>query len=233
MTILDYSVPAQRRLVAERFRRIWAIVQTIADEPGLTRFDLARRFHLSERQAQADLNIIRHDMRLPLVRRQGYRFVGEGPTSAEGAFGLREAQLLVLVLVKARGDRSIPKGRLDSLIAKLPTIFPPHVAPLAERTLEAVASPRSQSQGQVFAALSDALLTGSWVTLHYPTGDQSVPFGNPTPLVQPELLLPYLGSWYVMGELQHGQKRLNKMLCLDAVTAVTIASAPAVNGRLA
>src|SRR3954454_1033024 len=86
----------RKRLVADRFRRIWHIVEDIAETPGKSRRELADKFHLSERQVQADLNIIRTDMRLPLVRRQGYRFFAEGtPGGGEGCFDLREAQLLV------------------------------------------------------------------------------------------------------------------------------------------
>jgi hypothetical protein len=60
----------RKRLVADRFRRIWHIVQDIAETPGKSRKELADKFHLSERQVQADLNIIRTEMHLPLVRRQ-------------------------------------------------------------------------------------------------------------------------------------------------------------------
>ena len=48
-----------RRLAAERFRRIWQLVEEIAGEPGLSRKQLAARHALSERQIQADLNVIR------------------------------------------------------------------------------------------------------------------------------------------------------------------------------
>jgi predicted DNA-binding transcriptional regulator YafY len=220
MTLLDYSVPTTRRLVAERFRRVWQLVQTIADEPGHTRFELGQRFHLSERQIQADLNIIRYDMRLPLVRRAGYRFVGEGPTSAVGAFDLREAQLLVLVLSRARGDRSIPRGQLDTLIAKLPGIFPPHVAPLAEQTLRAVAAPRTEREAGIFAALTDALLTGVWVRLAYDHGRPR--WYGAAPVVKPELLVPYLGRWYLIAEAAKSSRSI--MFDLDGVTAVTAGS---------
>lgn len=207
----------RKRLVADRFRRIWHIVEEIAAAPGHSRKELADRFHLSERQVQADLNIVRTDMRLPLVRRQGYRFVSEGPTSGAGTVHLREAQLLVLVLGMARRDRSIPKVHLDSLIAKLPMMFPPHLAPLVDRTLEAVMAPRSGQQQQVFAALGDALLRGAWVKLHATPGCLEWPVHEP--VMQPEFLLPYLGSWYVVGLVQ--QRNRTMMLRLDVAVAVT------------
>jgi len=211
----------RKRLVADRFRRIWHIVEDIAETPGKSRRELADKFHLSERQVQADLNIIRTDMRLPLVRRQGYRFMAEGsPGGGEGCFDLREAQLLVMILRQATKDRSIPSDRLGSLMRKLPAMFPAHLQPLVQRTLEAVTAPRSGQQQQVFAALADGLLRSSYVKLHYPPGDISSPL--PEPIVKPELLLPYLNSWYLIGEVR--QKNRTMMFNLDAVTAVTLAA---------
>ena len=209
----------RKRLVADRFRRIWHIVEDIAETPGKSRKELADKFHLSERQVQADLNIIRTDMRLPLIRRQGYRFVAEnGGGGGEGCFDLREAQLLVMILRQAMRDRSIPADRLQSLMRKLPAMFPAHLQPLVQRTLEAVTTPRSGQQQQVFAALADGLLRGAWVKLHYPPGDTSSPL--PEPIVHPELLLPYLNSWYLIGEVR--QRSRTMMFNLDAVTAVTV-----------
>jgi predicted DNA-binding transcriptional regulator YafY len=211
----------RKRLVADRFRRIWHIVEDIAETPGKSRRELADKFHLSERQVQADLNIIRTDMRLPLVRRQGYRFVAEGaPGGGEGCFDLREAQLLVMILRQSMKDRSIPSDRLGSLMRKLPAMFPAHLQPLVQRTLEAVTAPRSGQQQQVFAALADGLLRSSYVKLHYPPGDMSSPI--PEPIVRPELLLPYLSSWYLIGECK--QRNRTMMFNLDAVTAVTLAA---------
>lgn len=216
----------RKRLVADRFRRIWHIVTEVAESPGHSRRELSDKFHLSERQVQADLNIIRSDMRLPLVRRQGYRFVSEGSASGDACFDLHEAQLLVMILRQAMKDRSIPSGRLGSLLRKLPAMFPPHLVPLVERTLEAVTAPRTAQQQQVFAALADGLLRGAYVKLHYPVGDTSSPIAEP--IVKPELLLPYLSSWYVIGECQ--QRNRTMMFRLDAVTAVTVSDGPGTNG---
>jgi len=211
----------RKRLVADRYRRIWHIVEDIAETPGKSRRELADKFHLSERQVQADLNIIRTDMRLPLVRRQGYRFFAEGtPGGGEGCFDLREAQLLVMILRQATKDRSIPSDRLGSLMRKLPAMFPAHLQPLVQRTLEAVTAPRSGQQQQVFAALADGLLRSTYVKLHYPPGDISSPL--PEPIVRPELLLPYLNSWYLIGECR--QRNRTMMFNLDSVTAVTLAA---------
>lgn len=208
----------RRRFVADRFRRIWAVAQYIADEPGHSRRELADAFHLSERQLQADLNVLRCDMRLPLMRRGGYRFLTEGPNSGPGCLDLRDAQLLVLALSHARVGQP---ERMAALMRKLPAMFPPHLTPLVERTLEAVTAPRSSSQGRVFTALGDALLTGAWVRLSYTPYHPTALYGVAEPIVRPELLLPYRDSWYVVGSLQQ-RGGATRMLALDDVTAVTL-----------
>lgn len=221
-----------KRLVADRFRRLWAIVELIAAEPGHSRRELSDRFHLSERQVQADLNIIRSDMHLPLVRRNGYRFASEGAASGYGAMDLREAQLLVMILRQAQKDRSVPRERLASLIGKLPGLFPAHLQPLVERILDAVMTARGgQARQQVFAAIGEGMLHGGAVKLHY-ADPFSVPAsagGTATPVIRPDLMLPYLRSWYVVGELQ-GPRLRSVMLDVDGVTAVTVAADAATVG---
>src|SRR5579872_5341527 len=109
-----------KRLVAERFRRIWQLVENIASNPGKSRKELATQFSLSERQVQADLNVIRREMNLPLVRRQGYRFLVE-PDATATPFSLEEAQLLLIILREAARDSSLPGDQLRSLMDKLPS----------------------------------------------------------------------------------------------------------------
>lgn len=209
----------RKRLVADRFRRIWLIVEYIAHDPGRSRRDLADTFALSERQVQADLNIIRTEMRLPLVRRQGYRFLAD-ETRGEDTFDLAEAQLLVMVLRRASKDRSIPAERLQGLLGKLPALFPPHLRPLVEKTLEAVTDARTGRQQEIFAALADALLQRAPVKLHYPPGDLVAPIQEP--IVHPELLVPYEDSWYLIGRVK--QRGRIMMFPLDTVVAVSSAT---------
>jgi hypothetical protein len=215
-------VHARKRLVADRFRRIWGIATTIADEPGLSRRDLATRFHLSERQVQADLNIIRTDMRLPLVRRHGYRFTDDGQAGAPSQMTLAEAQMLVWLLAEARRTRIAPADHLTSLAAKLPGLMPPHLQPLITQTVASVLAPRSDAQGRILTALSEAILRGSWVKLTEQARSFVWPY--PDPVIKPELLLPYVGHWYVLGTLQ--QRERSVMLDLSVATACTLAEAP-------
>lgn len=217
--MLEHPMLEHRRLAPERFRRIWQVVEDIAREPGKSRKQLAAQYCLSERQIQADLNVIRHDMALPLARRHGYRFLGEehasGPT-----FSLAEAQLLLMLLRKASRDPSLPMERLAALMLKLPYLFPLHLRPLVTKTLEAANAERSSRQQEIFAALADALLSKAYVKLHYP-------YGNPEstiqePIVQPEVLFPYLNSWHLIGPCrQRGRVMVFDLASVVAVTQAT------------
>jgi predicted DNA-binding transcriptional regulator YafY len=209
-----------KRLVAERFRRIWQLVEDVACHPGKSRKELAAQFSLSERQVQADLNVIRREMGLPLVRRQGYRFLIDtqdvGPQ-----FTLAEAQLLLMLLRRAAHDPSLPVDRLRSLMVKLPYLFPLHLRPLVAKTLEAAnQSDRGGRQQEIFAALAEALLRKSYVRLHYPAGDPISSIQEP--VVQPEVLFPYCKSWHVIGTCR--QRGRMMVFDLDNVVAVTAAA---------
>src|SRR5690348_2869155 len=210
-----------KRLVAERFRRIWQLVEDIASNPGKSRKELAAQFALSERQVQADLNVIRREMSLPLVRRQGYRFVTDTQESGP-QFSLAEAQLLLMLLRRAAHDPSMPNDRLRSLMIKLPFLFPLHLRPLVAKTLEAAsASERGGRQQEIFAALAEALLRKSYVTLHYPAGDPVSAIQ--APIVQPEVLFPYCESWHLIGTCRQRNQRM-MVFDLDTVVAVTAAA---------
>src|ERR687884_639748 len=217
---LASGIPEHRRLAAERFRRIWQLVEDIAQCPGKSRKQLATEFALSERQVQADLNVIRREMGLPLVRRQGYRFAGDGQDSGP-PFSLAEAQLLLLLLRQASRDHPLPGDRLRSLMVKLPYLFPLHLRPLVTKTLEAASSERVGRQPEIFAALAEALLRKSYVKLHYPAGDPVSSIQEP--IVQPEVLFPYLKSWHLIGTCR--QRGRVMVFDLDTVVAVTQASA--------
>ncbi len=217
--VLSNGFVDHKRLAAERFRRIWQLVEDIARAPGKSRKELAAQFALSERQVQADLNVIRREMGLPLVRRQGYRFLTDAADSGP-AFSLAEAQLLLMLLRRAANDPSLPIDRLRSLMVKLPYLFPLHLRPLVAKTLEAAnASDRGGRQHEIFAALSEALLRKSYVKLHYPAGDPVSSIQEP--IVQPEVLFPYLKSWHVIGTCR--QRNRMMVFDLDNVVAVTAA----------
>jgi len=217
--VFSVAFADHRRLVAERFRRIWALVEEIAAHAGKSRKELASQFALSERQVQADLNVIRREMNLPLVRKQGYRFLTDAQDTGP-QFSLAEAQLLLMLLRRAAHDPSLPVDRLRSLMVKLPYLFPLHLRPLVAKTLEAAnASDRGGRQQEMFAALAEALLRKSYVKLHYPAGDPVSSIQEP--IVQPEVLFPYCKSWHLIGRCRQRDRMM--VFDLDTVVAVTAA----------
>lgn len=217
--VFSVAFADHKRLVAERFRRIWQLVEDIAGQPGKSRKELANQFALSERQVQADLNVIRREMGLPLVRRQGYRFLTATDDSGP-QFSLAEAQLLLMLLRRAALDPSLPVDRLRSLMDKLPFLFPLHLRPLVAKTLVAAnQSERSGRQQEIFATLAEALLRRSYVKLHYPAGDPVSAIQDP--VVQPEVLFPYCQSWHVIGTCR--QRGRMMVFDLDNVVAVSTA----------
>ncbi len=217
--VFSVAFADHRRLVAERFRRIWQLVEEIAAHAGKSRKELAAQFSLSERQVQADLNVIRREMNLPLVRKQGYRFLTDAQDTGP-QFSLAEAQLLLMLLRRAAHDPSLPVDRLRSLMVKLPYLFPLHLRPLVAKTLEAAnASDRGGRQQEMFAALAEALLRKSYVKLHYPAGDPVSSIQEP--IVQPEVLFPYCKSWHLIGRCRQRDRMM--VFDLDTVVAVTAA----------
>ncbi|MFN0071343.1 MAG: helix-turn-helix transcriptional regulator [Chloroflexota bacterium] len=209
---------AKKHLVADRIRRVWRIVEDIAQEPGKGRKDLADKYSLSERQVQDDLNLIRADMHLPLVRHQGYRFEAHR-TSSTPAFTLREAQLLLLAVRQLGRDRAVLQRELTALLRKLPSLFPPHLKPLADRILLSMTplSGGRRNDDEIFDLLSEAAVRKAQVQLHYPTNDVSSPIQEP--IVRVELLVPYSESWYLIGQCQ--QRNRLMMFDLENVVSVT------------
>ena len=205
----------RKRLVADRFARIWSIVETIAREPGLSRSELAQKFALSERQLQSDLNVIKGDMGFPLTRLQGYRFASEEPES--GALDLHDALTLYLLIRRAADDESFPQEALDGVAEKLSRAFPPILRPFAARTL----STRDDTIGpgpELFACLAEALVRQQPVKLQYPPRSG---VGYLTePIVDPQILLPYRNVWYLVGRCH--QRRRTLMFPLDSLTSASL-----------
>jgi len=212
----------RKRLVADRFKRIWSVVQFISDHPGLTRKELADHFALSERQLQADLNVIRDEIGLPLIRIHGYRFV-ESPASdtARHDFTLRDLHTLFLVIHRASDDPSIPSGAIQDVLDKLPSAFPPPLQPLVRKTLCAYAGDEFGPTPEVYARLAEALVRGHPVKLNYPPrSSPSYPGYLTEPIVDPEILFPHRSSWYLIGRCH--QRKRDVMFCLDGVDSVSL-----------
>ncbi len=205
-------------MAIDRLSRIWAIIEHIAEYPGTSRRKLAESYALSERQVQEDLRVIREELNFPLVRRKGYRFSTEGD-QATIDFSFSEARALISALRGAAQDRSTPQDPLKSLLAKLPTIFPLHLQPLMRKSLESLGSSEQVAEEKVFLALTEALFEKRPVKLHIAS---KISASIPNPVVEPQLLMPYMGAWYLVGRCR--QKKRVMMFRVENIEAVTLAS---------
>lgn len=208
----------ETRVVGMRFRRVWQIAERIAAHPGHTRRELADLFHLSERQVQADLGLIADGMALPLNRRQGYRFGAEGlDGTGGGTVTLADVCTMALALRAGAKARAVPAEALARLLDGWPKMMPPHLAPLAGLLAGAVAGKPSDGTVLVLARM---LVAREAVVL-----DCTRLFGGThRPVLVPELLIPYLGRWYVIGPLQSTADRAHRgdhMIRFDQILGVS------------
>ena len=101
---------------------------------------------------------------------------------------------------------------------KIAAAVPPHLVPLVTRALRTEPSRRPP-----ILALGEALLEGSKVTLHYQMGSRGGGAVQATPTIRPELLLPYLGRWYVIGEVDNAYSN-RSILPIDTLDSVSVAA---------
>jgi proteasome accessory factor C len=208
----------RKRLIVDRFRRLWAIVEFIATHPGCSRGQLAEHFALSERQLQADLNVIRLEMELPLVRRQGYRFLEDGG-QCPPPLGLADAEVLGVALRQAAASGTIAPTAMRSLADKLPALFPSHLRPFLVRALPPAADQgATRDEDDVLMVVVRAIQSGSPLRLRFGAGRNAALLAEP--VVEPELLVPYRGSWYLIAHCEQRGRAL--MFCLDAVSEAVV-----------
>jgi len=202
----------------DRLSRIWAMIEYIVENPGTSRQKLASRYALSERQVQEDLRVIREELRFPLVRRKGYRFLpSEDRVTLD--FTFTEARALISALRAAYQERGNPSEALKSLIAKLPNIFPLHLQPLIRKCLESLSNSEPALEDKVFLVLTESLFEKRPVKLHMSSKASS---SIQDPIIEPHLLMPYSGTWYLVGRCR--QKKRVMMFKVESIEAVTIAS---------
>lgn len=208
--------PETRRLIADRWRRIWQMAERIAEEPGLTRSDLSTLFDLSERQVQADLIQIRDALRLPLVREHGYRFMDEGWSGQASAYTLEDA--LDLMDVLRIGITAMPRGhRIDRLVAKLPASFAPHLRPLVTELAQELGA-RPGQLARTLTGVAAAVVRGQTIRVRQPHGSQEASRLQDV-VIRPAILLPLHGHWYAIGaELPSGRHEVIVPLADATVT---------------
>jgi predicted DNA-binding transcriptional regulator YafY len=87
------------------------------------------------------------------------------------------------------------------------------------KSLESLGNAALMAEEKVFLALTEALFERRPVKLHISARSSS---GLPNPVVEPQLLMPYMGSWYLVGRCR--QKKRVMMFKVENIEAVTLAS---------
>jgi predicted DNA-binding transcriptional regulator YafY len=204
-----------KQVAADRLWRVWELVQEIAARPGQTRHELARRFALSERQVQADLDVIREELGLAIVRHQGYRFRAD--QAAGSGLTLHDARVLADLVQCGIQSENIHPESLRSLARKLPSCFPVHLQPLVRCLFEGQCYTARALDQRLLASLLDALLEQRRVRL-YLAGDRR----RGTSLsVLPLAVLPRAGSWWLLARAHDGRRMA---LRREQIAGVTLAA---------
>ena len=201
-----------RRLPADRFRRVWGIVEYVAGHPGCTRRELAAAFALSERQLQDDLGLIRRDFGLPLVRQRGYRFAEEVTPDT-----LRLSDWMTLRgAFDALAERDTAPAAIASLVDRLIGSLPVQARALARHALATVAgAPSDDARDHALRLIAMAQRDAQALDLQLQPR-----LGGPAErlLLEPELVLALRGGLFLLGYCRDQRKLL--MLDLDAVIHV-------------
>lgn len=191
---------------------MWSIVEHIAEHPGQGRSELAEQFSLSERQFQADLDVIRGQIGLPIVRSHGYRFA-DAPAPGH-ALALADLVALAPMIQQALADPAASRDPVLALADRLPSLFSPALRNLARATL--CPPPGMTLDSAAFLLLAAARLRAQPVRLQYVPG--TAPGFAAEPIVVPQVLMPYEESWYIIGPCQQLQRV--GLFSLDAVEAI-------------
>lgn len=214
----------KKRLVGDRYRRVLQIAEEIARNPGWARVSLSNRFHLSERQIQSDLDIIKRQLALPLVRQQGYRFASEGERTAD----LRTILTMVLLVEQARLTHSLPVDVLEAHARTIPSLVPAHLVPVAEYLVSAVLG-RPSARKRLPLVLAETIVRGRAIRVTLALGHEHHQGRHLD--VQPEALVRVGGVWHLLGDCE--QTKSTRLIPLEGIATVTLAeAAPAEMARM-
>lgn len=208
------------RLVGDHFRRIWALVQHIAEHPCMTRAELADAFHLSERQMQADLMVIRHEMGLPLARRSGYVFVDESGRPVGSGLSFADAVLLLESLRLSLRRRLLPSAAMRGLFANIAETCAPHLRPFVREAARRILS--GHDAGAWEAAVK-ATAGGHSLRFRQRRKDGLSPDRSE---MAPEILVPLHRDWYVVGSGRlNGDRPRTLMVRVDEMAETMVVEA--------
>ncbi len=182
----------------KRTSRILEIVQLVAIKPRhYRRADLAKRFEISERMIQKDLEIIRHGLKLELCHDGDGYYFDRLPHLPTTVYSFSEALALLAAARAAQAIPGINSAELAAAIARLEALFPAEIGRLAREATEALPRRAVKAHRQaMLALLHRALAERRQVRMAYATGSRA---GEVTGrVVEPYHILPYGRSWHLI-----------------------------------
>lgn len=192
-----------------RARRIVDMLLRIANQPRRwTRRHLAEYYEVSEKQIDKDVQLIRHGLPMPLGHvREGYYFERMAILPAL-SLSLPEALSLLLAARLGQQMPGVSGGDLSAAIARLETLLPKPLLPLAA-SLEQTGRADGSHAGPLLE-LQLAIAERARLRILYWSASHE---GPPTErLVDPYTVLPYQRSWYLVGHCHsRGDVRIFKV----------------------
>ncbi|MEJ5365572.1 MAG: WYL domain-containing protein [Desulfosoma sp.] len=182
----------------KRTARILEIVQLVTRRPRyFRRADLARRFEVSERMIQKDVEMIRHGLKLPLENaRQGYYFqtLPQLPTTV---FSFSEALALLTAIRTVRAIPGVDSTQLAAAVKRLELLFPDEMRRLlGDPTIKPPDRADKTHRQQMLALLHRAWIEGRQLRIVYATSSRGA---KPTErIIEPYNILPYGRSWQLV-----------------------------------
>jgi len=219
---MSRKLPGQGRLLEElkRNSRILEIIQIVAIAPRrYLRRDLAKRFEISERMIQKDLEVIRHGLKLSLMHSpEGYYFE-EMPRLPALQYSFSEALTLLLAVQAAQQVSGIESAELAAAVARLEALFPPEFTPLLRQiTREPVISAQREHRQAMLMLLQRALLQGRKVRMVYETRSRGGEVSER--VVRPYHIMPYVRSWQLIAYCE--RREAVRMFKVDRIREATL-----------
>lgn len=182
----------------KRISRVLEIIQMITINPHkYRRADLSERFEISERMIQKDFDLVRHGLKLKLLRGEGGYYFETVPKMPAITYTASEALSLMLSAKAAVAAGGIDTGALSSALARLEAIFPLEFVPVLHKVLP---RPRRLEKSSMISdkllLLHTALMKSRKVEMKYKTLYRK---GEPKwRKVHPCCVLPYQRSWHLI-----------------------------------
>jgi predicted DNA-binding transcriptional regulator YafY len=192
----------------KRTSRILELAQLIAAQPRhWLRRDLARRFDVSERMIQKDLDILRYGLKLSLAHTaEGYYF-DEIPRLPTLQYSFNEALALFLAVQAGSQIQGVVSADLAAAMARLEALFPPEIRPLLHAPVHSDAAlSQGQHRGQMLARLNLAMSQGRKLNIEYETRSRGGDVSQR--VVRPYALIPYVRSWQLVAYCEWREKIL-------------------------